>query len=570
MQMIARNSFRALITFFLILAFTLVAAAQDRQPNLTNQLHMKAKPAVVRILTGYAGQWVWRNRQWQTNSISSGSGFLINPNGYIVTNAHVVDDIKQGDDRGKQILLNTLAQQALESVGQPINQYTIANAAQILSQQAQLVSFQRINFVFLQSGHRYPYEIKAFGAPIGAGKDLLMGKDVAIIKIEVKNAPTLKLGNSDQVQVGDAIWVIGYPAAGDSDALDEKSALEPTTNDGKISARKNSADGAPILQTNTSTTHGNSGGPAINDKGEVIGMLTFRGNTVNGQEVQGFNFLVPVNTAAEFVRQAGTEYKESPIDKLWNEGLQNYWQAHYSSAKENFSSVVALFPDHNEAQKLITESQERIAKGEDKSGFNFEITGWKALPIIGFVLMIPVAGLAGLIFLLKKRNVPLPMIDQILAAVKPKSQDQISARTAQPTFGMPQPVPATAGVAPMPFARTERLSAPAPTERLDAVKLPKLVCTAGALAGQEFIIVQDTHIGRDQSRAQIVPPESKVSGHHLLVQFINGRLLARDLGSTNGTFLNHEMNKRITETELKDGDVLTLGGQGSAEFTVRF
>lgn len=564
----ARNSFRSLFATLFILAVAVAANAQDRQPNQTNQLHMKAKPAVVRILTGYAGQWVWRNRQWQTNYISSGSGFIINPNGYVVTNAHVVDDIKQGDDHGKQILLNTLAQQALESVGQPVNQYNIANAAQFLSQQAELVSFQRINFVFLQSGHRYPYEIKAFGAPIGAGKDLLMGKDVAVIKIEVKNAPTLKLGNSDQVQVGDAIWVIGYPAAGDSDALDEKSALEPTTNDGKISARKNSADGAPILQTNTSTTHGNSGGPAINDKGEVIGMLTFRGNTVNGQEVQGFNFLVPVNTAAEFVRQAGTEYKESPIDKIWNEGLQNYWQQHYSSAKENFANVVALFPDHNEAQKLITESQERIAKGEDKSGFNFEVTGWKALPIIGFVLMIPIAGIAGLIFLLKKRGVALPFgkLSNLSQSLRPQPMQFAPAGQAP----LPQaqfPAPATSPSRP---AKTERFGTPAPTERLDAVKLPKLVCTAGALAGQEFVVVQDTYIGRDQSRAQIVPPESKVSSHHLLVQFVNGRLIARDLGSTNGTFLNRDMSKRITETDLKDGDVLTLGGQGSAEFTVRF
>ena len=63
----ARNSFRSLIATLFILAVAVAANAQDRQPNQTNQLHMKAKPAVVRILTGYAGQWVWRNRQWQTN-----------------------------------------------------------------------------------------------------------------------------------------------------------------------------------------------------------------------------------------------------------------------------------------------------------------------------------------------------------------------------------------------------------------------------------------------------------------------------------------------------------------------
>ena len=101
------------------------------------------------------------------------------------------------------------------------------------------------------------------------------GKDVAVVKIEVKNAPTLMLGDSDAMEVGDRLYVIGYPAAGDSPVLDQKSELEPTTNDGHVSAKKTAADGAPILQTNASTTHGNSGGPVLNEKGEVIGLLTF-------------------------------------------------------------------------------------------------------------------------------------------------------------------------------------------------------------------------------------------------------------------------------------------------------
>ncbi|MBP6704308.1 MAG: trypsin-like peptidase domain-containing protein, partial [Vicinamibacteria bacterium] len=277
------------------------ASAQGRPPNQTNRVHMFSKPAVVRIYAGYSGQFVWKERAFDVQYIGSGSGFLIHPTGYILTNAHVVSDVKEGDEHGQRLLLQRLAMQVLTALGQPITQATVQSAMTQLATEAQLTSFKRINLVFLQSGSRYPFEIKAYGAPVGEGKD------VAVVKIEVKNAPTLMLGDSDAMEVGDRLYVIGYPAAGDSPVLDQKSELEPTTNDGHISAKKTAADGAPILQTNASTTHGNSGGPVLNEKGEVIGLLTFRGDTVNNQEVQGFNFIVPINTAQEFVRQAGTQ-----------------------------------------------------------------------------------------------------------------------------------------------------------------------------------------------------------------------------------------------------------------------
>ena len=133
-------------------------------------------------------------------------------------------------------------------------------------------------------------------------------KTLPIIKIEVKNAPILKLADSDKVQLQDHVTVIGYPGAADtfnSGLLSSKSALEATINDGKISAKKQATSGAPILQTSTAATHGNSGGPVINDANEVIGLLTFRGDTVNGQEVSGFSFIVPSNTVMEYVKSAG-------------------------------------------------------------------------------------------------------------------------------------------------------------------------------------------------------------------------------------------------------------------------
>jgi S1-C subfamily serine protease len=537
-------------------ATSLVLFAQPRKPNATNVLHMNAKPAVVRIISGSLGKWVWKNREWPTVDLSSGSGFIINPSGYILTNAHVVSAIKDGDEVNQRRHLRLLAINVLQTPpADPLTEQNVMRAEQVLSRDARLTEFRRVNLVLLQSGSRYPYEIKAYGAPTGQGRDLITGKDVAVLKIEIKNAPTLQLGDSDDVQVGDQVWVLGYPGAADSDALAETSQLEPTTNDGKISAKKMSADGAPILQTNTSSTHGNSGGPAINEKGEVIGLLTFRGNVVNNQEVQGFNFIVPTNTAKEFVRQAGTENTSGMVDKKWREGLQYYWNGQYTRAKESFAGVLALYQDHSEAAKLIQDSQERIERGEDRSsGFSptamVMVAGGAA---VLFVLLLAGVGVAVVVLRRKPAAAPgrVPPPTDRHGVADPRAEMRASpAATAKPPVRVPAPMSE-------PVAET-LMARPGDVGRL--------VCTGGPLAGQDFKIGQGVYIGRDPARSQIVVNHPEISGQHLWVGPANGHAVARDNHSTNGSYLVHDLKTRIGEVFLKEGDEVSLTADGAIRF----
>jgi S1-C subfamily serine protease len=502
---------------------------------------MRSKPAIVRIVSGSVATWTWQNRQWTTSDLSSGSGFFINPAGYLLTNAHVVSAIKDGDEVNQRLHLRLLAIQVLQAPPpDPVTEQNVARAEQVLVKQAQLTGFRRVNVVLLQNGKEYPFEIKSYGAPTGQGRDLATGKDIAVLKIETRNAPTLRLGDSDETQVGDPVWVLGYPGAADSDVLAPSASLEPTTNDGKISAKKMSADGVPILQSNASTTHGNSGGPAINEKGEVVGLLTFRGNEVNSQEVQGFNFIVTTRTAREFVRQAGTDNAESAVDKKWREGLDHYWRAEYTNAKDAFASVAALYPDHAEAIKLIQDSQERIERGEDRSGW---------LTAIPATTMLVVGGAAGL--------VGLVVIGGVVALV-------VFARRSRSPAPRAAPAPAWSGSVSTPPAADV-----APTDYTvlyTSNDKGKLVCIAGPLAGAEFPIGKGVYIGRDADRAQIVVAHPEVSARHVWVGEANGRIIARDSQSSNGTFLNDNFVQRITAAELKDGDVLALSGDGAVKF----
>src|SRR4030095_13557468 len=186
-----------------------------------------------------------------------------------------------------------------------------------------------------------------------------------------------------------------------SGLLDSKSAFEATINDGKISARKQASSGAPILQTTPASAHGSPGGPVLNDADEVIGLLTFRGDTVNGQEVSGFSFVVPSNTVMEYVKAAGASNEQGPTDKLYREGLDAYWNQYYSAAIQNFEQVKRLFPQHSEVERLLQSSQQAKAEGRDKAKFPMWVVGVVAVVIV-LIVGIIIIGL--IVFLVSRRR----------------------------------------------------------------------------------------------------------------------------------------------------------------------
>ena len=118
--------------------------------------------------------------------------------------------------------------------------------------------------------------------------------DVAVVQVETSNLPTVKLGNSDSLQVGEWAIAIGNPLG-----------LDNTVTTGIISAkeRNSSQIGASdkrvdFLQTDAAINPGNSGGPLLNDRGEVIGV-----NTAIIQNAQGLGFAIPIKTAQKIAEQ---------------------------------------------------------------------------------------------------------------------------------------------------------------------------------------------------------------------------------------------------------------------------
>src|SRR5215211_362344 len=157
-----------------------------------------------------------------------GSGFIVNPKGYILTNYHVVED-----------------------------------AARII--------------VGLQSGEKYRGIVAGFDPET----------DVAVIKIDApKDLPTVTLGDSNTTQVGEWVLAMGSPFG-----------LDQTVTAGIISKKERESPELNVfqrfLQTDAAINRGNSGGPLVNMRGEVIGMNSQIATSTG--DYNGIGFALPAN-----------------------------------------------------------------------------------------------------------------------------------------------------------------------------------------------------------------------------------------------------------------------------------
>lgn len=113
--------------------------------------------------------------------------------------------------------------------------------------------------------------------------------DIAVLKIEAQNIEPLAFGDSDQVRVGQLVFAIGNPFG-----------LQETVTQGIISAKGRRAvadSGVEFLQTDAAVNQGNSGGPLLNFRGEIVGINSAIYSNSDQGAWLGISFAIPSNTA---------------------------------------------------------------------------------------------------------------------------------------------------------------------------------------------------------------------------------------------------------------------------------
>jgi S1-C subfamily serine protease len=319
------------------------------------------------------------------NLVTVGNGFIIRPDGYIITNGIVM----------RNALLNPA--QLEEQLAGHVKTYVISSLEEQLkrplsSEQKMLVYKSAISVlyatpaveVYLANGRHFSGELIQYSGEIGTGAD------VAIVRIRADNLPTVPVGDSDTVRVPDPVTVIGYPGI-----LWSESPFVPAITAGRISATRMLPGPIPQVFESDAVTHSNNGGPVFNQNGQVIGIAAARvADTV-----------VPINVAMQLLKNIGVTQESGEFNRHWTRALDLYDARKCGASIEEFDSTLSFVPDLPVAKRLRAGA---VTCLDTAGGFQRLLDSpglpWKLLALIGLAIVL--LGLAVLLLMKWRRTGP--------------------------------------------------------------------------------------------------------------------------------------------------------------------
>ncbi len=351
----------------LVMAGSAPAAYADSMPggNVSDPVVRAvdiAKPSVVRIITFLTGHLTVQFSATQNvtfpqggngyDVVLSGTGTFITAHGDILTADHVVNPPRSDLDQ-------YLQQQAAQDVATYMNQAMHVNppttADQVAAELAsgQLASNTQYNTpqsrAYLSTDYTGPLnvpDVQSIPANLYAQVDRIEQqssfnqKDVAIIHVSnMDDRAMVQLGNSSNVQQQDDLTIIGFPGNGDV-SNNPTDLLTLSVNKVLVSAIKTTDTGAPVIQVGGNVEHGDSGGPALDNNGTIVGIVSFGSN---GPQT---SFLQASNSARTLVQSLKLDTTPGRFQKAWQRAFADYASnapGHWHKAQREFQQIATQY-----------------------------------------------------------------------------------------------------------------------------------------------------------------------------------------------------------------------------------
>ncbi|OGL30679.1 hypothetical protein A3F37_03600 [Candidatus Saccharibacteria bacterium RIFCSPHIGHO2_12_FULL_41_12] len=391
----------------------------------------EVSPSVVKIYHFVCGNLVLNGQELTNDTCDGnvGSGFFISGDGIIATNGHVVT-LTPAD-----FLINIVSsspestRQLLQFMGVPSESISGTNqnqlAASLMSklynlppERLRIDNYRELTVVAMGSeplkftsvedvkklmkfndSERLAkaellarnYSAKDIASLNQQNSSGFSASDVALLKVNVAHTPYIELANTDQTDVNSKIIVVGFPSDAENQ-LTENDYISPTVTAGTISAKR-SANGSTgrLFQSDVDASQGNSGGPAINQSGQALGLLTYRYKDETSSNAAK-SYIRDINDLIDLAKSNNiTLGGDNTVYESWLNGLTKYRASHYTASLRDFATVQQLFPAHRLVSDYALKANQAIREGKDKPVINYTVVLLALSAIMGTTGVVVVA-----------------------------------------------------------------------------------------------------------------------------------------------------------------------------------
>ncbi len=440
-----------------------------------------ARPAVVRIETAFATVSLAIHYCTSENDVIAapavgglGSGAFISSSGDILTAGHVVK-APPGDLESFELADPQLAAQIVTLIKakchQTVDPASLVNLYFANPNEFVFTFSNPVDKVWLDTSYNGPYtqtsvrDVTFYSYTVKGLSNFEtdqggIGNDVSIIHVDgLTDMPSIAVGDSDAVSPTDTLTIIGYPGNGDQNHYNQGQPIDvpndfltESINQVYVSAIKSNDQGGKLIQVGGNVEHGDSGGPAINAAGQIVGVVSFGGT----DQPDGTSFMQAASNAQSLIQQANIDMTPGKFETLWRQALTDFGSTaagHWHKAAQELQTIQRSYPNFHGADDYLTYAQQQ-AQSESSSGTGVSLpANGTTLAGIGLAAIAFIALLAVIIAAVRGRRRPQAAVVAASApahAMMPAGQMPPAGYPAAPPQGYPAapPPPAPYGDAP--------------------------------------------------------------------------------------------------------------------------